>query len=213
MRKIDLHTWPRREHFNVFRQFNHPHFGMCANMDVTAFLPMVKARGYSLTVTVAYVIARVSNSIPAFCCRIRDNEVVEHETVHPSVTILVDDELFTFCTVEYQRDFEGFSRKAAEAIVAARAHPTLTDPDRDDLLYMTAIPWVSFTSFVHAMQYHPQDSVPRFAWGKIFDEDQRLQMPLAVQGHHALMDGLHMGRLYEQIQDCLRWPEAVCGEE
>lgn len=213
MRKIDLQSWPRREHFNLFRQFNHPHFGMCANMDVTAFLPMIKARRYSLTVTVAYVIARASNSIRAFCRRIREDDVVEHEIVHPSFTILVDDELFSFCSVEYQRDYEAFACGAAQAIAEVRARPSLKIPERDDLLYMSVIPWVSFTSFMHPMQYHPQDSVPRFAWGKIFDQGGRLQMPVAVQGHHALMDGIHVGRFYERMQDCLSWPDAVCGEE
>ena len=57
------------------------------------------------------------------------------------------------------------------------------------------------------------DLRPRFAWGKIFDQGERMQMPLAVQGHHALMDGIHMGRFYERMQDCLSWPDAVCGEE
>jgi len=181
MRKIDLQSWPRQEHFNLFRQFNHPHFGMCANMDVTAFLPMIKARRYSLTVTVAYVIARASNSIRAFCRRIREDDVVEHEIVHPSFTILVDDELFSFCSVEYQRDYEAFACGAAQAIAEVRARPSLKIPERDDLLYMSVIPWVSFTSFMHPMQYHPQDSVPRFAWGKIFDQGGRLQMPVAMR--------------------------------
>ncbi len=76
-------------------------------------------------------------------------------------------------------------------------NPTLKDPPgRDDLLYMTAIPWVSFTSFVHPMRLHPADYVPRFAWGKYFEEGKRLKMPLSVQGHHALLDGIHMGKFY-----------------
>jgi len=28
-----------------------------------------------------------------------------------------------------------------------------------------------------------------------------------------LMDGIHVGRFYERMQDCLSWPDAVCGEE
>lgn len=36
-------------------------------------------------------------------------------------------------------------------------------------------------------------------------------MPLSVQGHHAVMDGIHMGRFYEKLQDFLLHPEAVLG--
>ena len=35
MRHINLETWPRHEHFRIFSAFNHPHFGMCANVDLT----------------------------------------------------------------------------------------------------------------------------------------------------------------------------------
>jgi chloramphenicol O-acetyltransferase type A len=66
-----------------------------------------------------------------------------------------------------------------------KAHPGLdAKPEKDDVLYMTSIPWVSFTSFTHPMQFHPVDSVPRFAWGKSFPENDTWKMPLSVQGHH-----------------------------
>jgi chloramphenicol O-acetyltransferase type A len=77
---------------------------------------------------------------------------------------------------------------------------------------MTAIPWVSFTSFMHPMHLHPADSVPRFAWGKFFEDGTLLKMPLSVQGHHALMDGIHMGRFYAEVQDYLDHPSLVLGE-
>jgi chloramphenicol O-acetyltransferase type A len=76
---------------------------------------------------------------------------------------------------------------------------------------MTAIPWVAFTSFVHPIDLNPADSVPRFAWGKFFDEGDALKMPLSVQGHHALVDGIHIGRFYEKVQDYLHHPRAVLG--
>ena len=74
---------------------------------------------------------------------------------------------------------------------------------------MTAILWVSFTSFTHPMQLHPADSIPRFAWGKTFEEGKSLKMPLSVQGHHALMDGIHMAKFYSEMEDYLQQPEVV----
>ena len=82
---------------------------------------------------------------------------------------------------------------------------------RDDLLFMTAIPWVSFTSFMHPLKF-PVDSVPRFAWGKFFEDGESLKMPLSVQAHHAVMDGLHMGRYFELVQEYFQQPESVLGD-
>jgi chloramphenicol O-acetyltransferase type A len=186
---------------------------MCVNVDMTAFYPFVKRNGYSLTVSVVYVVARASNAIPEFRHRIRGDQVVEHELVNPAFTILIDEDLFTFCAVEYAEDFSEFAARAAKNISYVKAHPDLEgNPDGDDVLYMSPIPWVSFTSFTHPMQLHPADSVPRFAWGKYFQENDTLKMPLGVQGHHAVMDGIHMGRFYEILQDYLHHPEVVLGE-
>jgi chloramphenicol O-acetyltransferase type A len=213
MRHINLETWPRREHFKVFSTLDYPHFSMCANVDLTTFYPVVKQRGISFTVAIVYVLARAANAIPEFRYRIRPGEVVEHEIVHPGTTILAGEDLFTFCYFDYTEDFSLFAARAAEQIAYVKEHLTLEDePGRDDLLFMTAIPWVSFTSFMHPLHLHPVDSVPRFAWGKFFEDGELLKMPLSVQGHHALMDGLHMGRFYAEVQGYLRHPDSVLGK-
>jgi len=211
--KINMQSWPRREHFEFFSNFNHPHFNMCVNVDLTMVHPYIKGHGISFTAAIIYLISRAANAIPEFRQRLQDGEVVEHETVSPSVTILVENDLFSFCTIDYCKDFGEFAGRADRMISRVKNDPTLKDPPgRDDLLYMTAIPWVSFTSFMHPMRQHPADSVPRFAWGKYFEEGKRLKMPLSVQGHHAVMDGIHMGKFYGYIEEYLNQPESVLGD-
>jgi chloramphenicol O-acetyltransferase type A len=209
MRKIDMKKWPRRKHFALYNAFDHPHFSMCANVDVTAFLPAVTRRGVSFTVATTYVLTRAAHAIPEFRRRIRGKKIVEHDIVHPSVTILTEEELFSFCMITYTEDFPLFAERASERIAHVKKHPTLEDePGHDDLLFMSAIPWVSFTSCTHPMHLNPPDSVPRIAWGKIFEEGDALKMPLGVQVHHALMDGIHVGKFYREAQDYLRTPDS-----
>jgi chloramphenicol O-acetyltransferase type A len=95
MRTIDLQNWPRREHFQFYNAFNHPHFGMCANVDLTIFSPYVKQKGISFTVAIVYLVSHAANAIPEFRQRIRGEVVIEHEVVHPSITVLTGGELFT----------------------------------------------------------------------------------------------------------------------
>jgi len=209
MRHIDLRTWPRRAHFDFFSRFDHPHFGLCANVDLTRFYPLVKQRDISFTVALVYVLSRVANAIPEFRYRIRAGGVIEHEIVHPSITILTDEDLFSFCTLDYIESFSEFAARATERIAFVRVHPNLENvPGQDNHLFMTAIPWISFTSFMHPIHLNPPDSIPRFAWGKFFDERKSLKMPLGVQAHHAIMDGLHVGRYYAEVQSYLDHPEA-----
>lgn len=210
MHSVDLETWPRRKQFRFFNAFDHPHFNMCTNVDLTAFHPVVIQHGISFTVAIVYVLARAANAIPEFRYRIRAGEVIEHEVVHPSVTILVEEDLFSFCTIGYVEEFSEFAARTTERIAYVKEHPIVEDePGQDDLLYMTSIPWVSFTSFMHPIHFNPVDSTPLFAWGKFFKESEILKMPLSVQGHHGLMDGIHMGKFYAKVQEDLCHPDFI----
>ena len=213
MRKINLQTWPRRQHFEFFNTFDSPHFGMCANVDLTAFYPFMNQHEYSINLGIIYLITRAVNTIPEFRYRIREGEVVEHEIIHPAATILTKDDLFNFCKFDYAENFSTFAARADQRITEIQADPALKDePGRDNLIYMTAIPWVSFTKFMHPMHFHPADSIPRFAWGKFFEAGNLLMMPLDVQAHHGLMDGFHMGVFFEKVQGYLHNPGSVLGE-
>jgi chloramphenicol O-acetyltransferase type A len=175
---------------------------------VTAFHPAVKARGVPVTTAIAYVLARAANAVPEFRMRIRGDRVVRHEVVHPSWTIPADDDLFGFVTVRYGDDFAAFVAAAIKETARREADPTLEDePGQDDLLFMTAIPWVSFTGFTHPTYSLRSDSVPMLAWGKFWRDGETLKMPLQVQVHHGLVDGLHVGRFYERVQAILDNPD------
>ncbi len=209
MRTINLENWPRREHYLFFKEFESPHFSLCVEMDLTNFLPAIKIAKDSFTAVMMYLVARAANSIPEFKQRVREGSPIEHEVVHPSATILTKDDLFTFCTVEYQADFKEFIRITEEEISRVKSTPSIEEKFlEDNTLYMTSIPWVSFTSFMHPIRLNPADSVPRFAWGKYRQESDKIVMPLSVQGHHAMMDGLHAGRCYDQIQSLMDQPQS-----
>jgi len=103
--------------------------------------------------------------------------------------------------VDYQESFSAFYEDAIKMIEKMKKNPIFEDGERDDYLFLSSIPWIAFTSAVHAMHYTPVDSVPRITWGRFFEEKGEMKMPLSVQAHHALVDGRHMGLYYERIQE------------
>jgi len=135
---------------------------------------------------------------------------VEHEAVHPSFTVYTEvADVFSFCTVNYTKHAGAFIKNAVEISEEMRLNPSLEDePGRDDYLFLSAIPWVSFTSIQHAIPLNPSDSVPRISWGKFFKANDKVFMPLAVQAHHAVVDGRHTGQFFERIQEIANHPEA-----
>jgi chloramphenicol O-acetyltransferase type A len=212
VRDIDPKSWARREHFETFRAFARPHFSICAEADMTAVVPEARRRSISLNTLIVYVVARAANDIPEFRQRIRGDRVVEHEVVHPATTVMTGEDLFTFAFFEFDVDFDAFAAEVARVTARVQADPSLEDPPgRDDLLFMTAIPWVVFTSFEHPMTGDPDDSIPRFAWGRCHDIGGRQTMPLNLQIHHALGDGLHAGRFYERAAGYFGDPASFLG--
>jgi len=203
-RAIDLDGWSRREAFELFRSFDFPYLSLTAEVDVTRLRCAEGSRRRSFTIELVHAIARAANAVAPFRQRIRGDGVVEHDVVHPSITVLAEDDRFRFCTLPFFDDADAFATSSAARIEEARRTGSIfLEPDRDDFLFMTAIPWVSFTGFVHPVPLDPPDSVPRFAWGRFHEQDGRIVLPLNVQAHHALVDGIHVGRFYECVQEFL----------
>ena len=202
MKEITFKSPHRQKHFEFFTQMNHPHFNLCANVDVTELIQFQKKNNLPFTPTIVYIVAKTANEIPEFRWRIREGKVFEHELVHPSFTVWTEvADVFSFCEVDYQSDFEKFVKAASQKIDEMKTEPSLEDEEfRDDYLFLSSIPWVSFTGFQHAMSFHPHDSVPRITWGKYFEENGRIKMPLSVQAHHALVDGRHTGRYFQLFE-------------
>jgi chloramphenicol O-acetyltransferase type A len=206
MRIINITDPHQKKHFEYFRTMNHPHFNICGNIDITPFVGQVKYSEHSFSVSVIYVLSRIANELPWFRRRLRKDTIVEHEVVHPSFTILPDNsEVFSFCKVPFQPDFKAFCSEAIRMIEWRKKEPSFEDDlDRDTYIFLSAIPWVSFTSVQHAMNYHPHDSAPRITWGKYFQEGERIKMPISVSVHHALADGRHVGEYFKRVEQLMQ---------
>ena len=47
MKKIDLSNWNRKDHFNFFKDFDEPFWGIVAEVDCTEAYKICKLNGYS----------------------------------------------------------------------------------------------------------------------------------------------------------------------
>lgn len=206
MQEIQFQHPHRKKHFQFFNQMQQPYFNLVANVDITYFIAQLKQdKARSFTPAIVYVLSKAANAIPQFRWRIRGQQVVEHEKVHPSFSVLTEvADVFSFCYVPYTDSQAQFEQAARLKMEEMKTNPVFEDEaGRDDFLFLSAVPWVSFTSISHPMYLEPADSVPRISWGKYFKQGDRVLMPLAVQAHHAVVDGRQMGAYFEKVQELL----------
>ncbi len=199
----------RQKHIDFFRSMQSPHYLLTAHENITALADFVKSKQLPFTPVIVWILSKIAHDIPEFKWRFRKNEIIEHELLRPSFTVLTSaSEVFSFCTVPFHQDFSVFVLRAQAEIRAMQDNPSFEDePGKDDYLFMSSIPWVSFTNIQHPMHY-PSDSVPRIAWGKFYQEGDQVRLPVSVQAHHALVDGIHMGRFFEQFRIRAAQPDA-----
>jgi chloramphenicol O-acetyltransferase type A len=206
---LNLASWARRDVFEFFRDFDKPYFNICTRLDVTNLLALLRLRSkVSVSLAYHYFALRMANEIEPFRYRLREGKVLVHDVIHGGTTVLMPGEKFTLAYFNYDKDFGKFVSEAASAVEEVRSGDGAFLPRGDDArVHFTTLPWVSFTSFSHARNWGREDSVPKIAFGKFTREDQRMLLPISVEVHHALMDGLHVGRYLTQLEEALLNPQ------
>jgi chloramphenicol O-acetyltransferase type A len=199
---IDLGTWPRVASFEHYRGYERPFFSLTGPVDVSAAWATAKERRVPFSTLCWWAVLEAVAPIEAFHHRLRPEGVWRHPRLTMAVTVLAADETVRFCRLPHASDRDAFVSSARAAMAAAAAGPPRVEDQgvADDLMFGTVVPWVSFTAITHARRDDPLDSVPRLAFGRVEVRDGRATIPFSVEAHHALVDGLHVGRLFEGVE-------------
>jgi len=202
MKEIDINNWKRREHFAFFSGMSYPQFNICFNIDITEFISAIKKENLPFYYTLIYLSTVSANRVEEFRYRIRGDKVVLHDSLTPSFTGMDDDsDLFKMVTVEMGSSLCDFTRAAADKSAKQKERFVVSDfAGRDDFIYYTSIPWISFTHISHTINLNRDDSVPRLAFGKYFKDGSRIMLPYSVQVNHSFVDGIHIGIFKERLE-------------
>jgi chloramphenicol O-acetyltransferase type A len=210
VKRLDIARWARRDAYAFFRGFDKPFFNVCVRLDVAPLKAALEAANAPGGVTLAcyFLALKFANAHEPFRLRLSGDEVLAHERVDGSTTVLKDDgESFGFADLDFVPDPIAFMGGARESIERSRTTTAPFEPKPGDVarIYFTSLPWLHFTSFSHARRWAKEgptrdDSIPRLAFGRAERDGSRLWMPMSVEVHHALMDGVHVGRFVQDVE-------------
>jgi len=202
---INLETWPRRAHFEFFKSFEEPFFGITANVECSKAYHAAKALNTSFFLFYLHSALHAANTIEAFRYRIDEQgRPVVYDQINASPTINRDNGTFGFSYMDYHADFEKFAATAQQEIARVRQTDGLEFAlSGENVIHFSSLPWIHFTSLSHARKLSLGDSIPKISFGKMLRENGQMLLPVSVHVHHALVDGLQVGQFLERFQEVL----------
>lgn len=196
---IDESNWKRAMHCMIFRNSVEPAFCVTFEVDVTNFLKYTKEHGYSFTIAFVYAVCKCASDIEAFRYRFLDGKVVLYDQVDTAFTYLNGEtELFKVVNVPMRDKLSDYVELATK--MAREQKEYFTGPLGNDVFQCSPMPWVTYTHISHTNSGKKDNATPLFDWGKFYEKEGRMIMPVSVQAHHSFVDGLHVGQFVDKLQ-------------
>jgi chloramphenicol O-acetyltransferase type A len=206
---IDLDAYPRKTIYKHFLGFELPVSSRTIQSDVTALLAYAKSRKLRFSLTLGFILTRAINHVPEMRHRILHGELVDYDKIIPSITILGPDKNIYFSKGVFSDNFAN-DYEANLAIIdrAALGQEPHIGSDNQGQIFITNNPWNSFTSlnFPYSSKVA---SIPVFGIGKMYQDGARTMAPLAMQFHHGLVDGYHVGQFLDILNRHLEDPDLI----
>jgi chloramphenicol O-acetyltransferase type A len=199
--ELDIDSWERKDHYNFFKNFDEPFFGVIVDLDCTSAYKYCKENGFSFFLYYLHKSLLAANEIEPFKYRIIDEKVMVFDNVTASATINRPNGTFGFSYMDYFEKFLEFEESAKKEIDRIQNSSGLVPAvSGENVIHYSSIPWIKFTSISHARSFSFKDSCPKISFGKMTDNNGKKEMPMSIHVHHALMDGFHVGEYIEKFQ-------------
>jgi len=203
MKVIDFENWNRKEHFEFFSKMKSPYFGFTTEVDCTIAYEKAKKNGDSFFAYYLHKSMIAVNSVDELRLRMVDGQIILFDEVHTGSTIGRADGTFGFSFFHYSENFEIFNEGLQDQINTVQNSTGLGISN--DLLPInhirhTTIPWNSFTTVLHPTNFDPKECIPKITFGKFSIKEGKKMMPVSIEAHHGLADGLHLAKYFEAFQ-------------
>ena len=214
---VDPSSGPRANAYAFYREATKPRWGLTTRIDVGPLLralPNWREAVPGLTAFVAYhhAILRAAVTVPALCQRLLpEGGAVQWPELDATPTVLRADDSFAVARLVWAERLQDFAPPALEAVRAAQqvGAPWGIRTEQSGELHMTTLPLVHFTHFTHARPAVFDDATPSLACGGFGIEGERVWMPLNIEVHHALVDGVHVGRFVQALEALVGEPQGL----
>lgn len=206
---IDMESYPRRGLYEHFLTFEIPVVTRTVQLDVTSLVNHIKDNKYRFSLVLGFIITRATNHVPELRHRIQDDVLVNFNKIIPSFTMLSKDKRVYFSKGVFTDIFDhDYQENMLINDNAAKGLDHNVGSENQGQIFITNNPWNSFTSLQFPYSKKVA-SIPVFGIGKMYNEDKKIKAPLAIQNHHSLTDGYHIGHFLDNLNRHLEDPSLI----
>ncbi|MBP3889085.1 MAG: chloramphenicol acetyltransferase CAT [Cellulosilyticum sp.] len=205
---IDMENWERKECFNHFMTVAKSTYSLTVNMDITYLMTFIKQHNLRLYPTFTWIITRALNQHVEFkTCYDLNHQLGYYDEISPCYSILDDQtKIMDSMTTPYDQNFKNFYIQMTTDLDNYKTSKHKTD-FLPNFFLVSCLPWLSYTSFDVNNQSDYDFLLPMVTWGKYFEQQDKILMPLTLQVHHAVCDGYHCSLFYKDVETVLAHPE------
>ncbi len=199
---IDMSQSPRAGQFAYFSAMADPWAGATVMVDITDFLSAIREKGLPFFLSFLFAVTRAGNAVPELRRRLLpDGTVMEYDLCQPSYTAMKPDDAYVYVDVDGGiADIRAFCAQGKANQATAIEKGVLAEGgDVLDHFFISSVPWLPYVQ-IKLPGGMPGDSHPRISWGQYREENGRVRIPVTLYVHHALADGLHISRFFENLR-------------
>lgn len=209
--EIQMEQWSRRTHYEHYTNHVCCSYSLTVEIEVSGLLSALKAKGMKAYPAQIYMLSTVVNQFQEFGMSTNEeNRLGYWNVVHPVYTVLnPNTKTFSAIWTKYDKCFHTFYRTCLDDIAQYASGILFPQSDLPKHVFnISSIPWLDFTSFNLNVASDDNYLLPIFTLGKLKEKDDKMFMSLALQCHHAVCDGFHVGRLVDALRDmAINWAE------
>jgi len=202
---IDLNEWSRGNLFRFYIDKMRIVMSLTVDIDVANLKLYSKKTGIPFYPLMLWVVSKVINNHDEFKYS-WDNKgnLIRWDYVSPSYTDFhSDDENFTKMVTEYTDDLTEFYGRVMADRERYKNDRAVLDNQPLNFFDVSCLPWVRYKHFdVHVFD-EGKFLAPVVTWGKYEQTEGKLLMPLTMNIHHAVADGFHLSRFFNEVQELI----------
>lgn len=205
--ELDYNEWKRKDAYDFFSAYQNPTMCLTSKVKLANFNDYIKSNNLSFYPAFAHCCLEALSKIPESFNRVIDGKLYYSKSLYAGFTILDKNNNINFTEpIKYESEILKFNSEYKKHRDMILNSPDNYDSKRKNekhiTIYMTCIPWISFTSAINPIKDSYDDNI-RLCWGKFYKENNELMIDVSLQVHHGLFDGMQMCIFFKELQNIL----------